>query len=428
MIRLTSILLEAEQQLIKALFIGDIQTVSSTSFARKLLRTPLIDGQVDGRANASISDLELALQNNVLENFDVVTIFPGLIYKEKSADTIIQTLTTMFSLVKEYNCVLVAITNTTAEFTDKPELYKFNNIVSDWISKQTISDVTIDTTEFSDLDFIKSGRLLDSDAQNIIAQQWISDTLPKINNDLVTIDSTEIIPLDDDSIKELQTKLLSLGYFVGPNEVDGKLNQYTTSALVKFQRDSGVDVTGEYDKQTAEKLEKTLKGTTKDDEWKLANLVPTNVKHMYKQVAGDIATADDIIDFFVDKGLSVAGAAGIAGNLFVESGFKTYNLGDHGTSNGLAQWHNDRWTGPNGFEAWCSENGHDPWSVDGQLEFLWWELTTRYNSLVTDLKNEDITPSSAAFMFAQQFERPSVISPMRKLKAEEFFNDYSSFF
>lgn len=428
MIRLTSILLEAEQQPIKALFIGDIQTVSSTSFARKLLRTPLIDGQVDGRANASISELELALQNNVLENFDVVTIFPGLIYKEKSADAVIQTLTTMFSLVKEYNCVLVAITNTTAEFTDKPELYKFNDIVANWIANQTISDVTIDTTEFSDLDFIKSGRLLDSDAQNIIAQQWISDTLPKINNDLETTDSTEIIPLDDDSIKELQTKLLSLGYFVGPNEADGKLNQYTTSALVKFQRDSGVNVTGEYDKQTAEKLEKTLKGTTKDDEWKLANLVPTNVKRMYKQVAGDIATADDIIDFFVDKGLSVAGAAGIAGNLFVESGFKTYNLGDHGTSNGLAQWHNDRWTGPDGFEAWCGKNGHDPWSVDGQLEFLWWELTTRYNSLVADLKNEDITPSAAAFMFAQQFERPSVISPMRKLKAEEFFNDYSSFF
>ena len=44
-----------------------------------------------------------------------------------------------------------------------------------------------------------------------------------------------------------------------------------------------------------------------------------------------------IINFFVNKGLTKEQAAGIAGNFFMESSFNTEILGDNNTSFGIAQ-------------------------------------------------------------------------------------------
>jgi len=423
MIRLTSLLLEDEQRVYKALFIGDIQTVSPTSFAKKVLRSRYLNGEINGRVNASITDLNNILQTNMLKEYDVVTIFPGLIKNTKNADVIIQTLASMFSLVKEYNCILVAITNTTSEFVDKPELYEFNESISEWIQSQDIADVVIDTTEFSKLDFIRHGTMLDEDAQNTIAQQWMQNVLPLLQStdDLDVVDTDGMIDANVEQIKDLQVKLLSLGYLETSDEVTGKLDSNTKIALSQFQRDRDINPTGTIDKTTISKLD-TVADT---DDSNLANLVPKKVKRSRTISHNDIATVNTIIDFFVDKGLSETGAAGIAGNLFIESGFKTDNPGDHGTSNGLAQWHNERWWGPRGFEAWCTNKGLDPWSVNGQLEFLWWELSTNHSALAEKLKNEDITPEDAAYLFAKLYERPAHISSERKTKAAEFYEEYS---
>ena len=423
MIKLTSLLLEDEQRVYKALFIGDVQTVSPISFAKKVSRSRYLNGEINGRVNASITDLNNILQTNMLEEYDVVTIFPGLIKNTKNADVIIQTLASMFSLVKEYNCVLVAITNTTAEFVDKPELYEFNESVSEWIQSQDIADVVIDTTEFSKLDFIRHGTMLDEDAQNTIAQQWMRNVLPLLQStdDLDVVDTDSKIDANVEQIKDLQVKLLSLGYLENSDEVTGKLDSNTKIALSQFQRDRDITPTGTIDKTTINKLD----NVADTDDSNLANLVPKKVKRSRTISHNDIATANTIIDFFVDKGLSETGAAGIAGNLFVESGFKTDNPGDHGTSNGLAQWHNERWWGPRGFEAWCTNKGLDPWSVNGQLEFLWWELSTNHSSLAEKLKNEDITPEDAAYIFAAKYEVPAHISSERKTKAAEFYEEYS---
>jgi len=48
----------------------------------------------------------------------------------------------------------------------------------------------------------------------------------------------------------------------------------------------------------------------------------------------DKASAKEIIDFFKNKGLTPEQSAGIAGNLWAESGFKTKALGDNSTSMG----------------------------------------------------------------------------------------------
>lgn len=423
MIKLTSLLLEDEQRVYKALFIGDVQTVSPVSFAKKVSRSRYLDADIEGRVNSTVSDLNNILQTSIISEYDVVTIFPGLIKNVKNDDIIIQTLTSMFSYVKESGCILVAITNTTANFVDKSELYEFNESVSAWIQEQDIADVVIDTTEFSNLDFIRHGTILDEDAQNMIAQQWMRNVLPLLQSaaDLDVIDTDDKIDVNAEQIKELQVKLLSLGYLQNSNDVTGKMDSATILALSQFQQDQDIKPSGTIDTITTNKLD-TVADT---GDSKLTNLVPKKSNRSRTVSHTDIATATTIIDFFVDKGLSETGAAGIAGNLFVENGFKTDNPGDGGTSNGLAQWHNDRWWGPNGFEAWCTRKGLDPWSVNGQLEFLWWELSTNYSSLADKLKNEDITPEDAAYIFAAKYERPAHISSERKTKAAEFYEEYS---
>lgn len=423
MIKLTSLLLEDEQRVYKALFIGDVQTVSPISFAKKVSRSRYLDVDIEGRVNSTVSDLNNILQTNIISEYDVVTIFPGLIKNVKNEDIIIQTLTSMFSYVKESGCILVAITNTTANFVDKSELYEFNESVSEWIQDQDIADVVIDTTEFSNLDFIRRGTILDEDAQNTIAQRWMRNVLPLLQSaaDLDVIDTDDKMDVNVEQIKELQVKLLSLGYLQNSNDVTGKMDSATILALSQFQQDQDIKPSGTIDAITTNKLD-TVADT---GDSKLTNLVPKKSKRSSTASHNDIATANTIIDFFVDKGLSETGAAGIAGNLFVESRFKTDNPGDGGTSNGLAQWHNDRWWGPNGFEAWCTSKGLDPWSVNGQLEFLWWDLSTNYSSLSGKLKDEDITPEEAAYIFADKYERPAHISSERKEKAAEFYEEYS---
>jgi len=138
--------------------------------------------------------------------------------------------------------------------------------------------------------------------------------------------------------------------------------------------------------------------------------------------AGVVTKGTDVIKFFVGKGLTPEQAAGIAGNINQESAFNTGAVGDNGTSRGLAQWHNERWTN---LEKWCKENGFDPNSVEGQLEYLWHEMNTTESRSLSKIKSTS-TPADAAYAFAKYFERPSEISPKRMSAAETFFKSYKS--
>jgi GH24 family phage-related lysozyme (muramidase) len=137
---------------------------------------------------------------------------------------------------------------------------------------------------------------------------------------------------------------------------------------------------------------------------------------------GENAGAMNVMRFLIDKGLSVAGAAGIAGNMQIESNFKTSVLGDNGTSIGLVQWHYER---KDKLFSWAKQNGYDPLSTKGQLEYLWWELGTSFSKLKSDLKIIQ-DPRAAAFQFAKEFERPANISANRSVYAQQYFNEYNS--
>lgn len=119
---------------------------------------------------------------------------------------------------------------------------------------------------------------------------------------------------------------------------------------------------------------------------------------------------DTIFWFFVKQvGCSPAAACGILANIEAESGnFNINAIGDNGTSFGICQWHNERWTRLSNF---CAENGYDEATLDGQLMYLWWELqytneVGTYNAIMAAGNTTDDVINIARF-WCTNFERPA---------------------
>lgn len=105
--------------------------------------------------------------------------------------------------------------------------------------------------------------------------------------------------------------------------------------------------------------------------------------------------------------LNRAAACGILANINYESGFKPTALGDSGTSYGICQWHNTRWTR---LKDWCAKNGKDDTTLDGQLWFLKYELENYYKTVLSTLKG--VADSSqgaydAGYCWCVKFEIPA---------------------
>ena len=132
--------------------------------------------------------------------------------------------------------------------------------------------------------------------------------------------------------------------------------------------------------------------------------------------------ADQAFDFFIAKGLTPEQAAGIVANLNQESGFDPSAVGDNGTAFGIAQLRNNPNTSRQDAQrydnmvSWTKENGYDPTSFRGQLEFVWHEMTSagknnsfplNNNNLYNDIKNSN-SAYEVAGLFSRGYENPKV--------------------
>jgi hypothetical protein len=112
-------------------------------------------------------------------------------------------------------------------------------------------------------------------------------------------------------------------------------------------------------------------------------------------------------NFFVNKGLQPHVAAGIVGNLAVESMNFSPDVisgkrkGDNGTAFGVAQWRGERQTE---FYNWARKNNKDPYSVDSQLEFVYHEASKRGDIAAAQ---KATNAKDASMIFANRFERPN---------------------
>lgn len=124
--------------------------------------------------------------------------------------------------------------------------------------------------------------------------------------------------------------------------------------------------------------------------------------------ASTLATERRIFDFVTGElGMNSAAACGILANMEAESSFTTTVWGDNGTSFGLCQWHNDRFSRLRGF---CASRGYDYTSLEGQLQYLAFELKTSYPSTYNYLRNVSDTSDGAydaAYYWCVHFEVPA---------------------
>lgn len=108
-----------------------------------------------------------------------------------------------------------------------------------------------------------------------------------------------------------------------------------------------------------------------------------------------------------EAGYNAAAACGVLANIKYESGFKPTSNGDSGTSYGICQWHLGRKTR---LINWCSSNGYDYKTLEGQLYYLKYELKTYYPAVHNHLKSTANTAQGAydaGYYFCYNFEAPA---------------------
>lgn len=111
-------------------------------------------------------------------------------------------------------------------------------------------------------------------------------------------------------------------------------------------------------------------------------------------------TGSQIVNFFMNKGLTKNQAKGIYGNIMQESGGKHNIVSRDGhNSYGLAQW-----TGTRKARLF-SKYGTNP-TVNQQLEYLWSELNSTEKGALNALRDTS-TVEDATKVFMQKFERPA---------------------
>ncbi len=120
------------------------------------------------------------------------------------------------------------------------------------------------------------------------------------------------------------------------------------------------------------------------------------------------ASNEETIFNFVTNEMGMNSAAGCAvlANVYAESSFRPDLWGDGGTSYGICQWHNSRFTR---LKTYCSNNGFDYTSLNGQLHYLDYELKNYYPSVYNELANAANTPDgayAAASYWCINFEVP----------------------
>jgi len=193
------------------------------------------------------------------------------------------------------------------------------------------------------------------------------------------------------AVETMQIGLVLLGFDLPRYGIDGLFGPETAGAVDRFKKSN--NIVSDNTQATPE----TLKSISQQLQSK--NITPKDIQPHLDKVITNIppsSAGNHIIDFFIKKGLTPEQAAGIAGNLYHESRFKPNVFGDNGTSYGIAQWHNERFAALKRFPNWDT--------IDGQLNYLWYELNTSEKKSLINLKQTS-TPQEASAVFARDFER-----------------------
>jgi len=283
MIRLKYILEQAKNakqsskpKKLNVLFVGDADTTATFSYARDILKTREVNGNISA-ANISIEQFPRLLQTADMKKYNVICIMysnikPGKTTREE------EVLQQMYTDAKDSGAMLIAITPTTKEFVAYGHITHENNeSIVQWVLEQNIADHVIDAYKLTRKKnfFNKDGLLLNAEGHELIARQVLR-VLNEIDSDV----DAAAIEREKQSEKEksrktkrkdikgkvkkavefkrgskspdlieIQQRLVKLGYEIDPVEIkQGLFGETTETAVMQFQTINDLSVTSKLTK------------------------------------------------------------------------------------------------------------------------------------------------------------------------------------
>ena len=100
-------------------------------------------------------------------------------------------------------------------------------------------------------------------------------------------------------------------------------------------------------------------------------------------------------------------ACGIVSNMMTESSCRPNAVNSTGKYKGLCQWSPSRY---DILVNWCTKNGYDPESLEGQLRFIKYDLSERYTAYhkyFLTVENTSQGAYDAGYYFCAKYERPA---------------------
>lgn len=122
--------------------------------------------------------------------------------------------------------------------------------------------------------------------------------------------------------------------------------------------------------------------------------------------------------------LNHAAACGVLANVHLESNFRPIALGDGGTSYGICQWHNGRFSH---LMSFCRGEGLDYNTLEGQMAFLKEELENGYRGVYQALEQVEDTAEGAyeaGYLFCLRFEMPDQLHARSERRGNLARNEY----
>lgn len=164
------------------------------------------------------------------------------------------------------------------------------------------------------------------------------------------------------------------------------------------------------DDEQLEKIQKAAEKKNAEFKKKLyEQCIGESVVDFSSYPAGNITENTNwIYDYLIKElGLNHAAACGVLANIQCESNFTATAVGDGGTSYGLCQWHLERFVK---LVNWCQANGYDYHLVEGQMNYLKYELSTFYVDVyayILQVPDTEQGAFDAAYYWCAYFEIPA---------------------
>ena len=270
MIKITNILREQSQSdepKLNVLFVGDQEIKERNSFAKRLLASRQITGEVKFKYQGDSDKILELLQGNIAENFNLVVFFCSGVYESKEYIETIENFEIAISLCRTLDIPFLTFTFPKFLFLkDKKqaervkELEPYRKQINNWIKNASNADYVVDLDLRLDEQqtfFTSYGDRISSDGHAAIVRRIIP-IIKQLDNSIEDskIDTSSINKLiSGTSLTKIQKLLVKLGYKIDPDEI--RSNTYgisTKKAVSNFQLKNGLLPTGDIDLKTVKKL------------------------------------------------------------------------------------------------------------------------------------------------------------------------------